>query len=357
MFPTYNCSDLLERALRSVLEQDPGPERMQIAVVDDCSTTRRHEEIVRSIAPDRVELYRQPIHRGLGGNWNTCVAQSRGRWVHILHQDDLVLPGFYDRLARAGERPDVGAAFCHHWIVDDGGRKLIVMPLERPTAGVLEDLLEKITQEQHIHCPSIVIRRDVYERLGGFREDLCYTLDWEMWVRIAAAYPVWYEPELLAHYRLHDANETHRLTLRGLTVPDMLKSIRIVSRRLPPAYQGRVGRLMLTEIRDRSLRSASEALQRNDLRSGMVHLAHAIRLDPSVILQGPTFNLSKWAIKIGLLKFLSRLRGRRPGAPANEGDPASSRADRLAQGSSGTNQTGHRRRVQDSCDTRSGHPG
>ena len=51
MLPTYNCTAIFEQTLRSVLEQDPGPDQMQIAVVDDCSESRLHEEIVRSIAP------------------------------------------------------------------------------------------------------------------------------------------------------------------------------------------------------------------------------------------------------------------------------------------------------------------
>ena len=38
MIPTYNCGDYLRRTLESVLCQDPGPDKMQIDVVDGCST-------------------------------------------------------------------------------------------------------------------------------------------------------------------------------------------------------------------------------------------------------------------------------------------------------------------------------
>jgi glycosyltransferase involved in cell wall biosynthesis len=300
MIPTYNCTELFEATLRAVLEQDPGADRMQIAVVDDCSTTRRHEDVARALAPDRIELVRQPQNRGLAGNWNTCLEQSRGHWVHILHQDDLVLPGFYERLARAGEHAEVGAAFCRHSIIDADGRELIRKPLERPTSGVLDDWLATIAQAQHVQCASIVVRRAVYERIGGFRDELHFALDWEMWVRISAACPVWYEPELLALYRLHENSQTNCLSRQSAIIPDMLKAIRIVSRSLGPAYRGDVGRLMIAEYRDTELRSATEAFQRRDLGSGIASLLRAIRLDPSLSFRRSTLAHAKWALKIAI---------------------------------------------------------
>jgi hypothetical protein len=73
--------------------------------------------------------------------------------------------------------------------------------------------LEKIAVHQLIQCPAIVVRRSVYEELGGFRPQLRYTLDWEMWQRIAARYSFWFEPAILACYRVHPASTTSKLRL------------------------------------------------------------------------------------------------------------------------------------------------
>ena len=57
MLPTYQPTDSLRRALESVLVQAPGPDIMQIAVVDDASTASSTRELVQSIDPTgRVEL-------------------------------------------------------------------------------------------------------------------------------------------------------------------------------------------------------------------------------------------------------------------------------------------------------------
>ena len=71
--------------------------------------------------------------------------------------------------------------------------------------------------------------------LGGFRDDLPYALDWDMWVRIASAYDVWYEPRVLASYRRHRGAETARLEAAGETVSDMMAAIAAISMHLPAA--------------------------------------------------------------------------------------------------------------------------
>src|SRR5437879_1253487 len=99
MIPTYNRLTYLEQALRSALDQDPGPEQMQIGVVDNCSTEVDTEAFIRKIAGDRIEFYRNPQNVGTYLNCNQCIVHARGQWVHILHDDDAVLPGFYRELA------------------------------------------------------------------------------------------------------------------------------------------------------------------------------------------------------------------------------------------------------------------
>ncbi len=107
--------------------------------------------------------------------------------------------------------------------------------LERASAGVLEEWLPQIVSRQPVQCPAIVVRRDVYESVGGFREDLCFALDWEMWVRIARRHRFWYEPEPLAVYRRHPANESSRLERSGANVVDMYRAASIVAASLDPS--------------------------------------------------------------------------------------------------------------------------
>jgi 3-hydroxybutyryl-CoA dehydrogenase len=77
---------------------------MQIEVLDNCSTQVDVAAIVRELAGDRVTCFRQPENIGLCGNWNSCVERARGHWVHVLPDDDAVLPGFYQSYRALIER-------------------------------------------------------------------------------------------------------------------------------------------------------------------------------------------------------------------------------------------------------------
>jgi glycosyltransferase involved in cell wall biosynthesis len=69
MIPTYNPrADYLEETLNSVLRQDPGPDQMQIEVVDDCSKDDTAFEVTRRLGAGRVTFHAESQNRGLANN-------------------------------------------------------------------------------------------------------------------------------------------------------------------------------------------------------------------------------------------------------------------------------------------------
>ena len=234
MIPTYNCANYLRETLSSILAQDPSSEVMQIEVVDDCSTEDDPKAVVEELGQGRVNFYRQPHNVGQLKNFQTCLERSRGKLVHLLHGDDCVRNGFYRKLQGAfQENPEIVAAFCRHIHMDEHGHWHYISPLEQPESGVLKNWLERIAVKQLIQTPSIVVRRDTYEKLGTFDTRLSWTEDWEMWVRIAANYPVWYEVEPLAMYRQHSNSNSGRKVRTGEDMQDFRRAIGIVKDYLP----------------------------------------------------------------------------------------------------------------------------
>lgn len=233
MIPTYQCAGLLEQALASVLAQAPAADVMQIEVVDDASSDEP-EAVVARLGAGRVGFFRQERNLGVTGNLTACLRRARGELVHVLHGDDAVRPGFYSALERGFADPSVGAAFCRHIFMDEDGHWQAVSSLERATPGILPDAAPYLACEQRIMTPSICVRRAVYERLGGFQPDLPCAEDWEMWVRIAASYAIWYEPEPLALYRMHTRGNTGRYVRDATDVAWTARVIERIARYLPP---------------------------------------------------------------------------------------------------------------------------
>ena len=217
MIPTFNPRpDYLEETLHSVLQQDPGPEQMQIEVVDDCSTGMDVAALVKAIAGERVQFSRTPRNLGLAGCWNACIERSRGQWVHILHQDDWVLPGFYTRFeALIKTVQGIDAAFARHLHADADGHWTSIGPLVRRNTGEFRDFDIWTATWVPMQCAAVVVKRSTYEKLGGYRNDIPYVLDWEMWCRIAASGRWGYVAHPGAVYREHDQSETTRLRKSG----------------------------------------------------------------------------------------------------------------------------------------------
>ena len=229
MIPVYEPGPYLLETLASILSQDLGTDAMQIAVLDDASPRVDVNSLIASSPwAKRVTVFRNERNLGLAGNWNEGIRQARGRYVHLLHQDDLVSPGFYARINSGFDASsDVGMAFTRYRFIDAQGAETKRSDLERRKAGIVNNWLLRITERYRVHCPAAVVRRSVYESLGGFRSDLSYALDWEMWVRIAARYSVWFEPEPLASYRQHPDNASARLESQKATHTDELHAMEI----------------------------------------------------------------------------------------------------------------------------------
>lgn len=234
MIPTYNCAAQLRKTLQSVLQQAPDPDLMQIEVVDDCSTKDDPEAVVNEVGQGRVGFYRQPRNDGAIHNFNTCIQRSTGHFLHILHGDDKVLPGFYAALERAfHQAPELGAAFCRPIYIDETDQERFVYTLEQPEAGIMPNFLERIAVLCMIQTPSIAVRRSTYEALGGFHPELFHAADWEMWKRIGAHYPVWYEPQPLACYRTHASSHTSSLVRSAANIANTRRAIEISTTYLP----------------------------------------------------------------------------------------------------------------------------
>ena len=233
MIPAYNCYDTLGETLSSILIQDPGEQLMQIQVVDDGSTDGDVRELVERLGNGRVEYFRKEQNEGSLANFETCINRAKGKLIHLLHGDDRVRNGYYERIGSLFEKhPHIGAAFCRFTTIDDSGKTLWNHGKEMNEDGILDNWLHKIASRQRLQYCTITVKREVYEKLGGFY-GVTFGEDWEMWVRIAAHFEVAYTPEILAEYRIHSNSISYRAYSSAKHVEDMHWVIDSIQKWLP----------------------------------------------------------------------------------------------------------------------------
>ncbi|MCS7208241.1 MAG: glycosyltransferase [Fimbriimonadales bacterium] len=203
LIPSYNHARFLPATLESVFQQTFSD--YEVVVVDDGSVDDS-VAILQSYG-ERVRLYVQQ-NRGTYSTLNRCVAESRGEYLAILNSDDLWMPTKLEKqVALLEANPQLGLVHTGGHFIDAAGQVLPGNPLgfewpRTPTGNIIEALVRC----NKIIASSVLIRRECFERLGGFREDLYGSGDWEMWFRVALEYDIGYIDEPLTMYRVHGAN-------------------------------------------------------------------------------------------------------------------------------------------------------
>lgn len=287
MIPVYNSTEYLRETLLSVLSQDLGPRDMEIEVLDNCSTRGRPDEIAAEMGGGRIGFHRHEANIGAIENFNSCVRRARGEWVHILHADDLVAPGFYARARQAiASHPSVGAVAFRVTYIDDFGTAIGLSELEAVKAGVLpREFTWRQLTAQRFQFVGMIVKRTAYEELGAFRPELPHCADWDMWNRIVVARQIYYEPEPLARYRLHSGSDSSQIFVTAENVRDERRAIRVSSAYVSERESRRLIRQAMRLAGGRAARRARLSLARGDWRVALRQANEALHcsLAPAVL--------------------------------------------------------------------------
>ncbi|MGE5540070.1 MAG: glycosyltransferase [Gemmatimonas sp.] len=279
MIPTFNSTQYLRETLRSILSQDLGPELMDIEVVDNGSTDEDPEPVVRQVAGDRIRFHKQSINVGAVENFNTCIRRARGQFVHIVHSDDALRPGLYERARVAiTMNPEIGAFAARHIFIDTDGAWLSLSELQSHRPSILaEDFIERQLTGQRLQFVTTIVRRSVYEELGGFREMFRHCPDWDMWNRVILTHRVFYDPEFLGCHRLHDSSGTSEMIRTGENVREERRCLRTYCGLLPRPYAKRLYREGMRIAAIRALRHARAHWRLGDQTTALLQLAECLR--------------------------------------------------------------------------------
>jgi glycosyltransferase involved in cell wall biosynthesis len=162
--PVYNRRDLLARALRSLQAQTFAD--FEVVVVDDGSSDDP-QAVVESLAGPRVSFVRQRNAGPAAARNNGC-RHSRTPYITFLDSDDEALPDWLEQMVAALRAPGVGAVSCGIYLLGDepdGSSRLIHDDLPRPVGPMFPGQVALFT-----NGGSFAVRRDVFERVGGFDE-------------------------------------------------------------------------------------------------------------------------------------------------------------------------------------------
>jgi len=201
IIPTFNRSALLQDALKSVLGQTF--QDFEVIVVDNSSKDNTGE-VVRSFHDPRIKLFEIDNEGVIARSRNYGLKEAKGEFIAFLDDDDMWLPEKLEaQLNYLKEHPEYSAVYSNTWIVadNDSKRRLYLKPEGFRKGDIFSDLLK----ENIIPQLTLLIRREVFERVGLLNEDpsLRCVEDYEYMLRVAMVFKVGFIEAPLTIYRLH----------------------------------------------------------------------------------------------------------------------------------------------------------
>jgi glycosyltransferase EpsE len=200
LMAVYNGAGTVKMAVESILRQTY--QDWEFLIVDDASTDET-PKILGELASqeERVRLICNPKNRGMAASLNVGWKQARSRLIARIDADDVC---FRDRLAKQVEfmdqHPEVAVLGTGAELIDEKGNILGVAL--RPEQH--EVLAKRIYKENPFIHPTVMIRRDFLESLGGYDERLRRIGDFDLWLRGYRRFHFHNLPLPLVRYRLRN---------------------------------------------------------------------------------------------------------------------------------------------------------
>ncbi len=226
--PTFNGAQFIAEAMESAILQTYG--NLEIVISDDKSKddTLSIIELYKSKTDIPIYIYHhQPS--GIGANWNNCVKFSKGVYIKFLFQDDILEPDCISKMIQiALSNSSIGLVYSKRTIIykelnnkfksfiDQYGelhkswKDLIINEGMVLGKNYLKDVYLLRSPKNKIGEPTaVLIKRECFEKIGYFSEELKQTLDYEYWYRIMKFYNIGFVDKYLVSFRLHNNQATN----------------------------------------------------------------------------------------------------------------------------------------------------
>jgi glycosyltransferase involved in cell wall biosynthesis len=181
ILPTYNRAQLIERAIRSVLEQTF--ESFELIVIDDGSTDCT-EDLVREFRDSRIRYIKMPTRKGAGAARNAGIQIANADLIAFQDSDDeWMSTKLNEQLLKFADQPQVGVIYSDLLRVSRSGECHVVVAPEFD-AGILNAKTGRYCV-QDIGIQSCLVQRQIFDDVGWFNESLPALEDMELLIRIS----------------------------------------------------------------------------------------------------------------------------------------------------------------------------
>jgi glycosyltransferase involved in cell wall biosynthesis len=237
VLPVYNRQKYLGQAIDSVLKQTY--KNWELIIADDASNDETKEFYKKYTQISQLKIYFNSQNIGLFPNLNQAIKRCKGAYILLLCSDDFLLPECLEKsLKFLQEYSSAGLILSSANIVDSNNQYLpspAAYYYNQFAAQQLQLLMPHETLPLLLKYGSIngnlsgmFFSRDIYVRVGGFREDWKHAADWEWLYRVATSSPILISKTPVATIR-HHAEQLSGINFRNLSNSlEVIEMVRIL---------------------------------------------------------------------------------------------------------------------------------
>lgn len=214
---SYNHAEYVGKAIESVLKQTY--HNLELLIADDGSTDNS-AEVISCYDDSRITFTRFEENTAFAG-WEDVMSKAKGKYIACIGSDDMWEPDLLEKyISFLEEHEEYGCCFCVPRVIDENDN-----PIEdgdwddifNRANRTKEEWFRLIYKEGNCICaPSMCIRRDLFERLGGFRFQYRQLQDYELWLRLLQITNIYIYPERLVKYRFYPQGGNHNISMPTL---------------------------------------------------------------------------------------------------------------------------------------------
>lgn len=206
--PTLNRRDFLATTGQSILSQ-AGDFSLEWIVVDGGSTDGSVEWLADLSARDPRVRFTSGPDEGQSDAINKGLATASGDVVAWLNADDLYAPGALDAVANAfAANPAAQWLVGRYEVIDSDGRSIRQSIVRYKQRRLERYRFASLLRQNIIPQPAVFWRRAFGESVGPLDASLHWTMDYDLWLRMASRHPPLVLDRLLARFRHHGTSKS-----------------------------------------------------------------------------------------------------------------------------------------------------
>lgn len=232
IIPCYNSEKSIKSTLLSILNQTLRVD--EVVVIDDGSTDKTRD-IVKSIQKNykknRIVLFSQN-NKGVSAARNKGVEISRGDWIAFCDSDDYWIPEKNQKVTKYIKNNPALDFIAHEYGV--GMNNTIQKVNNKQKYNEKKSLFPQLYQKCLFQTSSIFIKKSLFNKIGGFDEDLKVAEDYDMWLKVSDIANFCYIKELLGVYTIQETNK------KNLSADEMLmfeSTVKVLKRHINKLYK------------------------------------------------------------------------------------------------------------------------